>query len=137
MNILPILLVDDDIVDRLSLERWCKKHFIQYQIANNGLEALNLAMNNHYSMILSDIDMPIMNGIKLTQEIMKMEQTSNHHLPVVAISGNEILGLNSQFKNFGFDYFISKPAKMEDLDILLKRYCIDNVDTPFFELGLN
>jgi CheY-like chemotaxis protein len=122
MNNLPILIVDDDLVDRLSLERWCKKNLVEYQIANNGLEALNLTKKNNYSLILSDIDMPIMNGISLIEEIRKSELITKKHLPVIAISANIHMELESQFKKFGFDYFLTKPAPQAELNKIFQMF---------------
>jgi CheY-like chemotaxis protein len=124
MNQLPVLIVDDDLVDRLSLERWCKKHTVKYQIANNGLEALNLTKANNYSMVISDIDMPIMNGLGLVEAIRKIEKNTHLHLPVVAVSGNEQLSLSSDFKKYGFDFFLSKPARYEDLNKLFAKFLL-------------
>lgn len=124
MNTYPVLIVEDDIVDRLSLERWCKKNLLNYQVANNGLDALNLTKENRYSMILSDIDMPVMNGITLINEIRKNEMLTNSHIPVVAVSANEQLELNNKFEQFGFDFYLSKPAPFEELNKLKSKFLI-------------
>lgn len=121
-NNLPFLIVDDDDVDRLHLVRWCKKNGYHFQIASNGLEAQDMLKKQSFGMVFTDIDMPKMDGIKLAQVLRSQEMQTNIHIPIVAVSGNEVLSIEKNIGKFGFDYFIPKPANSETLQYVIKKF---------------
>lgn len=118
----PILIIDDDLIDRRYLERWCKKHGINYDTAENGLEAQELMKKNEYALIFSDIDMPIIDGVKLVKSIRQEENISRKHLPVVAISGNEQIFEATSAETLGFDMHIPKPACPDSIAYAITKF---------------
>jgi CheY-like chemotaxis protein len=116
-----ILIVDDDLIDRMYIERFCTKNHLNFLSATDGEEALNLIHKGAVTLVFSDIDMPKLSGIELVQTIRMQETDSKKHLVVAAVSGNESLALNQNFKQLGFDYFIPKPAKYEQLNLIISQ----------------
>lgn len=122
-----ILIVEDDQIDRMSLERYCNKRQLAFNSVENGVEALHALYEQDYAVVLSDIDMPGMDGTQLVNEIRNF---AKNRIPVIiAISGNQQLQLEEQYKNFGFDYFIPKPADPKILD----RILIHGRKSPLFQ----
>lgn len=113
-----ILIVDDDQVDRMLLERWCSKMHLNYISVKDGTEAIKILQKEAINIVFSDIDMPIMSGVDLVNCIRNDSVNGICQLPVVAISGNESLGLGNTYRNFGFDYYLSKPPQLDQLNKL-------------------
>ena len=91
-------------------------------IADNGREAIGLAMANIYNILLMDIQMPVMNGIDATHAIREWEKTLNatEHLPIIAMTADALKGDMEYFLQEGMNGYISKPFKMNDLESMLK-----------------
>ena len=109
-----VLVVDDDkeIVD--AIEIYLKNEGINVIKAYDGLEALEVLMENNVQLILMDIMMPNMDGLRTT---MKIRQEKN--IPIILISAksedtDKILGLN-----MGADDYITKPFNTLELICLL------------------
>ena len=105
-----VLVVDDDkeIVD--AIEIYLKNEGINVIKAYDGLEALEVLMENNVQLILMDIMMPNMDGLRTT---MKIRQEKN--IPIILISAksedtDKILGLN-----MGADDYIGKPFRPREL----------------------
>ena len=73
-----------------------------------------------YDLILMDINMPDMNGYEATREIKKLKPD----IPVVAQTAYSISGDREKILDSGFDDYISKPIKKEDLYNLIERFTI-------------
>lgn len=122
MNDLAVLILDDDQIDRMSLERFCKKNNIHYYSASNGLDALNLFRSHDIQLVFSDIDMPEMDGIQFLQKLKEIPNFNSFDIPVIAVTGNEQKDFKVKFKDFGFDYFISKPPLADQLNYVLNHF---------------
>ena len=118
-----VLVVDDDkeIVD--AIEIYLKNEGINVTKAYDGLEALEVLMENNVQLILMDIMMPNMDGLRTT---MKIRQEKN--IPIILISAksedtDKILGLN-----MGADDYITKPFNTLELiarvKSQLRRYTV-------------
>lgn len=118
-----VLVVDDDkeIVD--AIEIYLKNEGINVIKAYDGLEALEVLMENNVQLILMDIMMPNMDGLRTT---MKIRQEKN--IPIILISAksedtDKILGLN-----MGADDYITKPFNTLELiarvKSQLRRYTV-------------
>ncbi len=106
-NGMPILLVVEDNADvRVLLTDTFKSDF-QVITANNGAEGIELALEHIPDLIVSDVMMPIKDGVELTKTLKEDERTS--HIPIVLLTAkagddNELIGLN-----VGADDYITKP----------------------------
>jgi hypothetical protein len=112
---LSILLVEDNQINQVVIANMLniKGHIIE--IANNGLEALQLLERNSYDLILMDIWMPTMDGVETTAQIRQREEKTGKHIPIIAITAHAIHGDREKFLSAGMDEYVSKPIQMDRL----------------------
>ena len=88
-----LLLVDDSAVARTKLRRLFEGAGYEVHLARDGVEALALLAKGRYEMMITDLEMPNMDGVTLINTCLDRVQTA--HMPIVAISGHE--GLRAKF----------------------------------------
>jgi len=69
-----ILIVDDEPAVRRAMERWLQLRGFDPDTAGDGVEAVEKCRNNHYDMVVMDIEMPRMNGIDAIRAIKQDRQ---------------------------------------------------------------
>lgn len=110
-----VLLVEDNLINQKIVLLSLKKHVKNIDVANNGKEALDKFGTTNYDIILMDIQMPIMDGLIATKKIRELEESTNSHIPIIAITANALLGDKETCLNAGMDEYISKPFQIEEL----------------------
>ncbi|MEM9217301.1 MAG: hybrid sensor histidine kinase/response regulator [Cyanobacteria bacterium P01_F01_bin.150] len=103
-----ILVVDDSITVREMERKLLQNSGYQVDIAVNGMEGWNTIRSGQYDLIISDIDMPRMNGIELVQQIK--DHPHLNKLPVIIVSykdrqDDQLAGLRA-----GADYYLTKSS---------------------------
>jgi len=111
-----VLLVEDNKTNQLLMKITLLELKLQYDIANDGLEAIEFFKKNQYDAILMDENMPNMGGIEATSHILDIEKEEQRkHTPIVALTANALKGDRERFLNAGMDEYRSKPLSPEDL----------------------
>lgn len=118
---LEILLADDDEVDYMAIKRICKKLNVKVDYAENGEVAYQKLQEKHYELLITDIDMPSMNGLQLVKSIRSSDDLAISHLTVAAVSGTSDKNIVGNYKSFGFDYFFSKPVSSDGLKLIFEN----------------
>ena len=108
-----ILIVDDSLSDLNLLSRFLKSRGFKILSTNNGLSGISQAEKNLPDIILLDIDLPKMNGLKICEKIKSNSQTED--IPIIFITGN--LDLNIKIKAFqlGAVDYIPKPFDPQEV----------------------
>lgn len=115
-----VIVVDDDIDIRNLLSEFLRLHDCKVECFNNGKDALELIKNGYYDLLITDADMPGINGIMLTKIIRDISTP----LLIIGMSGTSI---ESEFLAAGADFFLGKPISLGRLKGMLKeRFFIDN-----------
>lgn len=117
-----VLLVEDNLINQKIMVLSLKKIVKNVDIAENGKIALDKFGNTKYDLLLMDVQMPVMDGIKATQKIREIEFGTNTHVPIIAITANALMGDREECLKAGMDDYISKPFKMEILIDKMKHY---------------
>ena len=113
-----ILVVDDDQVNRLLLEVLSDTWEAKVDIVDSGLAALAMIKQRRYDMILTDINMPEMNGVDLMLAIKQEHPT----LPIIAFTATVQPETLDRFLALGFDDYVLKPFKESDLRAKIAQY---------------
>jgi PAS domain S-box-containing protein len=106
LNNRRVLLVEDNSLNRLLAYTILTEYGAIVTEAENGAEAVALMREEAFDIILMDIQMPVMDGIKATQ-IIRSE--INKTIPIIALTANAIKGKEDQFLDGGMNDYIVKP----------------------------
>lgn len=117
-----ILVVDDTPLNLKVISKFLAKSKAKISCATSGERMLELIQENAYDMIFLDHMMPNMDGIEALKEAKKLENSKCVNTPVVALTANAIVGAKEMYLEAGFDDYLSKPVKMEELyEMLIKH----------------
>jgi len=117
-----ILIAEDNKANQTFMKIIMKKLSLNFDLANNGLEAVDLYKKNNYDLILMDENMPFMTGSEATLEIRKIEKKTKKHVPIIALTANALKGDKMRFLEIGMDDYLSKPIKKDTLHQLINKY---------------
>lgn len=106
-----ILIVDDERSIRNVIKELLELENYECFTAENGFEALEMCQNEKFDLVISDIQMPKMDGV----ELLTIIQRDFEHLPMVMISGHGTIDTAVQCIKLGALDFISKPVEMNRL----------------------
>jgi signal transduction histidine kinase/DNA-binding response OmpR family regulator len=117
-----ILVVDDFQSNILVIEGLLWPYKIKVFTCKNGLQALELAREHHFDLILMDHMMPVMDGVEATLTIRNWPEDKFQDLPIIALTANAVSGMKEMYLSNGFNDYISKPIDPAKLDTILKRW---------------
>ena len=118
-----ILLVEDNKANQMFMKVILKKMGLTFDITNDGVEAIEAFKMSKYNCILMDENMPNMNGIEATKQILEYEKQNNLiHTPIIALTANALKGDRERFLNAGMDEYITKPVDKEKLNNVLEKF---------------
>ena len=112
---LNVLLAEDDLVNQMITKDMLIQKGYGVDIANNGREALELFDNEMYDLVLMDVQMPEMDGIKATSVIREKEKRLNRYVPIIAVTAHALKGDRERFIASGMDGYLAKPFDMNTL----------------------
>ena len=121
-----ILLVEDNTTNQEIIKGLLETSSINIDIANNGVQAVQMFESNpkKYELILMDMQMPIMDGIEATKIIRMM----NKDIPIIALTANAMKEDIEKTKKAGMNKHLSKPIEVEALYSTLLKYISKKVE---------
>lgn len=120
-----ILLVEDNFLNQKLASAIFRKACYSFDIAQNGLEAVDMVGKGQYKMILMDIQMPVMDGLEATREIRKYEELNEvEPTPVFAVTAYAEDDDVEKFFDAGINDFIRKPFDYRQLIDFIEKYKI-------------
>lgn len=121
-----ILVVDDEDRIRRLIRMYLEREDFLIEEAEDGKEALNLALQNHYDLILLDVMMPEMDGIEVCEEIRKEKTTPIIMLTAKGEEANRVQGFE-----VGADDYIVKPFSPREVILRVKAVLRRVTDTSY------
>ncbi len=112
-----ILVVDDEENARIGLTRLLSNEGFLVDSVANGYEALNYLRQQEVNLIISDINMPEMNGITFLKELNKNFPKSN----VIMITAYGGVESYIEAMNLGVFEYINKPIKIDELKSIIRK----------------
>ncbi|HCH33834.1 MAG TPA: hypothetical protein DE045_12895 [Oceanospirillaceae bacterium] len=120
-NDFKVLIVDDDHENQAVISELLDFSDIDFDLADDGQQALDRITAKDYNIVLMDIMMPVMDGLEATSRIRALDEPKAS-TPVVAVSARRDLKAKAQWKAQGLDDFLTKPFTEEGLLSVLARY---------------
>ena len=114
-----ILIVEDNQINQKLLEHLFKEWKLSFDIANNGIEALEKLKSGNYDLVLMDIQMPGMDGYTAAHEIrlrLKLD------IPIIAMTAHAFAGEREKCLGYGMNEYIAKPISETELNRLIQQF---------------
>lgn len=115
-----VLVVDDSITVRRVTQRLLKREGYRVAVAADGLLALEALLEERPAVVLSDIEMPRMDGFDLARNIRNDPRLKD--LPIIMITSRIAQKHRDHAKELGVDHYLGKPYSEEELLALVQRY---------------
>lgn len=125
----PVLVVEDHDINRKVIGRQLELLGLRYSMAANGVEALRALDKEDFSMMLTDLHMPLMDGYALVTAVRQAERTGTR-LPIIAITANALRGEEERCRSVGMDAYLVKPVQLEALARAIRSVVSTPEDPP-------
>lgn len=119
-----ILVVDDEENARIALSKILAREGYDVASAGNGYEALDYLRGREVELIITDINMPEMNGMAFLRELNRSHPASN----VIMITAYGEVESYIEAMNLGAFEYINKPVKLEELNRIINKIFNQNSD---------
>ena len=112
---LNILLAEDHPVNRELVVTLLSQEGHRVATAHNGAQALGLATQQKFDLILMDVQMPELDGLEVTRLIREGEKLAGQHVPIIALTARAMKGDRELCLAAGMDGYVSKPIRDQEL----------------------
>jgi YesN/AraC family two-component response regulator len=116
MKKINVLLVEDDPLTLELTAMYLEKQFNIFKVSN-GLKAWNMLELQEIHCLVTDIDMPIMNGL----ELIEKTREANYDIATIVVSGNDDPKISEWITELKVDAYLSKPYQVEELQEMIKN----------------
>jgi two-component system sensor histidine kinase/response regulator len=127
---LRVLLAEDSLVNQRLAVGLLERHGHRVTIANNGRQALDMAVRDHFDVILMDVQMPELDGLEATRLIREHEKQTGQHVPIIAMTAHALKGDRERCLAVGMDEYVAKPVRERQLLGALRAVLGDDVPAP-------
>jgi CheY-like chemotaxis protein len=118
---LRVLVAEDNEFNAQLVEQLLGRRGHHVRLADNGREALRLADEGGFDLMLLDLHMPELDGFQVVQAVRAKERTTGGHLPVIALTARSRKEDRERCLAAGMDDFLSKPIQAADLWAAMDR----------------
>ena len=115
LNGLDILVAEDNKINQMLITQVCKTWNANIELADNGQIAVDKSAAKVYNVILMDLQMPELNGFEAVKAIRDNRNNPNYNVPILALTADAMPETKSYVKRNGFNGYITKPFKREEL----------------------
>lgn len=117
---LQILLVEDGLANQKLAVGLLQKWGHEVTVASNGQVAIEKWLEGDFDLILMDLQMPVLDGIRATQKIRKLEGDNARKIPIIAMTAHVMKGDRERCLEAGMDGYVSKPVRRPELSAALR-----------------
>ncbi len=122
-----VLVAEDNIINQKLIKRTLEDLELTVEVASNGLEAFQKRKDGNFDLIFMDIQMPFIDGVEATKEILEYEEDYNQpHVPIIALTANALKGDRERFLKAGLDEYTTKPLVRSEIVSLLNHFLADH-----------
>ena len=117
-----LLYVEDDRMLQQETAQLLKNFFEKIDLARNGEEGLEVFEPGKYEIIITDINMPKVNGVEMEKAIRRKDR----HQMIIVISAHDEPHYLIDLINAGVQRFLSKPIDLTELISILNEFCVEH-----------
>ncbi|XOV78206.1 MAG: ATP-binding protein [Aestuariibacter sp.] len=125
LNDLKVLVAEDNEINQVVIDSMLDQAGVDFKIASNGKEAVDMCGVFKPRVVLMDIQMPVMDGVAACKIIKEVEP----QVKIVALTANVLSDQINLYADAGFDDCVEKPVSMQKLYSVLARYAQPAVDS--------
>jgi len=122
---ISFLIVDDNKINRMVTSKILIERGAKTAEASSGKEAIEKVKEEHYDLILMDINMPVMNGFETTLELRRL----NIQVPIIALTAADASYMEKRIKTNGMSGAIIKPYSMDEFMKVINEHLSTNKKT--------
>ncbi|MBK8901610.1 MAG: response regulator [Anaerolineaceae bacterium] len=122
---LRILLAEDNAINQKVAMRMLERLGYQANVVNNGLEVVEAVVQRPYDVILMDVQMPEMDGVKATVHIRE-KLVSLKQPYIIAMTANALAGDREKYLSLGMNDYVSKPVRINELTEALQKSYVNS-----------
>mgnify|MGYP003639109462 CR=1 FL=1 len=119
---IKILLAEDNAINQKVASKMLERLGQSCDVAGNGLEAIEMCMLIDYDLVFMDMEMPEMDGIQATQELIKREHKLKKLPVIIAMTANAMEEDKKRCLEAGMHDFLAKPVKLEAMQDVLTKW---------------
>ncbi len=127
---LSVLLVEDQLNIARNISDYMEAKGHVFDFANQGQQGLDLALENHYDVVILDLNLPIMDGLEVCQ---KLREKSSRHIAILMLTARDSIEDKVSGFTVGADDYLTKPFSLQELEVrcmaLSRRYLVQTNDT--------
>lgn len=120
-----VLAIDDERMNLLLFKGMFKNFDITLTTALSGSEGIDYHKENKFDLILTDFNMPSMNGIQTLNILREFDRSMNTYTPIFLITAVDNKSI-TEWKEFSFNEILFKPIDIELLKTLINQYLFSN-----------
>lgn len=117
-----VLLVEDNQMNIMLFSLLLKRLGIQITTASDGEEALELFNNNHFDVILTDIQLPKLRGDEMARIIRQNPDSQKASTPIIALTASTLASEIKEYIGSGINQVVLKPFTEEKLKSVLSKF---------------
>lgn len=115
-----VLVVEDNSINQRILVAFLRKRGYAVDVANDGAEAVQRMALKRYSLVLMDLQMPVLDGFEATRLIRSLPELAS--VPIVAVSAHALNDEPRRCLEAGMNGYLAKPVEPADLYACVERY---------------
>ena len=115
-----ILVAEDNPINQQVAREILENAGMSVKVADNGLEAVHMAVAGNFDAVLMDVQMPVMDGYRATGELRRNEST--FRLPIIAMTAHAMAGDRQKSLDSGMNDHVTKPVNPQELLSTLARW---------------
>jgi CheY-like chemotaxis protein len=121
-----ILVAEDNLTHQSLIMKQVRRLGYGVRVVSNGIEVVDevLQYPGQYALILMDIDMPVMDGLRATELIREHEAGTGRHIPILATTANAVEGARERCLSAGMDAVLTKPLNLKTLHRALGQWLV-------------
>lgn len=127
---LHVLIAEDNMVNQRLVIDILQERGHTFEVANNGLEVLDLLQKSRFDLILMDGQMPEMDGYQATREIRRREQSTGQHIRIIAVTAHAMKEDREICLTAGMDDYVTKPIDAAQLIERVEWQSMDDMRAP-------